>query len=173
MFNNIFLFELFFNSQHRHRLRLYRHRFRDWRCSKMDLVNCQHESWSKPNWIDCAWMKQVIAVSVWFTICLWTKISKIYEYLQYSVPFPFKIFIFLFQMYDTLGSVGDATIVMITLVVIVNRKTWFRFRWIRTVTARFAPIDDSRRNYSLLNTFRAETFSAYIFYKNIYCDVLR
>lgn len=119
MFNNIFLFELFFNSQHRHRLRLYRHRFRDWRFSKMDLVNCQHESW-----IDCAWMKQVIAVSVWFTICLWTKISKIYEYLQYSVPFPFKIFIFLFQMYDTLGSVGDATIV-----VIVNRKTWFRFRW--------------------------------------------
>lgn len=126
MFNNIFLFELFFNSQHRHRLRLYRQRFRDWRFSKMDLVNCQHESWSKPNWIDCAWMKQVIAVSVWFTICLWTKISKIYEYLQYSVPFPFKIFIFLFQMYDTLGSWLSRRR---DLVVIVNRKTCFRFRW--------------------------------------------
>lgn len=73
-----------------------------------------------------AWMIQVIAVSVWFTICFWTKISKIYEYLQYSVPFPYKIFIFLFQMYDTLGSWLSRRR---DLVVIVNRKTCFRFRW--------------------------------------------
>lgn len=73
-----------------------------------------------------AWMIQVIAVSVWFTICFWTKISKIYEYLQYSVPFQYKIFIFLFQMYDTLGSWLSRRR---DLVVIVNRKTCFRFRW--------------------------------------------